>query len=274
LFSLHKIPVSVLLFAFASCVSGQDLYIVSAGADQAGMGYSCIAKPGFWSSFSNQATLAFNRQFSAGINYENRFNIRELGTRSARIIFPAWNTTMGVVYSNFGYRYFSRHKTGFACGMKLSETLAAGIQIDYLHEHTPGDYQQKNAITFEGGVLFAASDHTKLGLRIFNPVPGSIRKSFLPSAIETGTEINLSRLVSATAQAELATGRKARLSVGLEYQVSRGLQLRGGFSSGNTLFCFGLGYRAGPAQVDIGFMIHERLGVTSSASIIYAFNKH
>jgi long-subunit fatty acid transport protein len=273
LFSLHKISVSVLLFVFASCASGQDLYIVSAGADQAGMGYSCIAKPGFWSSFSNQASLAFRKQLSAGINYENRFNIKELGTRTAGIVIPAGKTTLGIVYSNFGYKYFSRHKAGIACGLNLSEKLAAGVQIDYLLEHTPGEYPQKNALTFEAGVLFDVSEKTRLGFRIFNPVPEPIRKSYLPSAIEAGTQINLSRQVSATAQAEMSTGRNVRISMGLEYRISARLQLRGGFSSGNTLFCFGMGYNVKSVAVDLGFMIHDRLGVSSSLSIVYEINK-
>jgi hypothetical protein len=273
LFSLHKIPVSVLLFIFASYASGQDLYIVSTGADQAAMGYSCIAKPGFWSSFSNQASLPYQKQFSAGFNYENRFNISELGTRTIGMTAPAGKTTISAVYSNFGYRYFSRHKAGIGCGLILSDKFAAGVQIDYIYEHTPGEYQKKNAVTFEAGILYETSDKTRLGIRVFNPVPPSIRKCYLPSAIEAGTEISLNSQVSATAQIEMATGRKPRLSAGLECRVLSRLNLRGGFSSGNTLLSFGMGYKIRSSTIDLGFMIHEKLGVTSSLSIIYTFIK-
>jgi len=272
LYSLHKIPVSILFFVFVSQASAQDFYILSAGAEQTGMGNSCIARPGFWSSFYNQASLAFQKHSTAGINYENRFNIRELGTRAAGIIIPAGRATLGAVYSNFGYKYFSRHTAGMACGMKLSGKIAAGLQIDYFLERTPGEHTQRSALTFEAGMILTVTETTAAGFRIFNPLPGSLRKNFLPSSIQSGVEVKLSRSLSVTAEAELATGGKARISMGLDYSILQRLQVRGGFRSGAEPFCFGLGYRMKMVKFDFGFMIHERLGITSSASVIYEFN--
>jgi hypothetical protein len=54
------------------------------GAGEAGMSYSCIMKKSFWSSFQNQASLAFNTSLSAGINYGNRFGNKELGRSSEK----------------------------------------------------------------------------------------------------------------------------------------------------------------------------------------------
>jgi hypothetical protein len=233
------------------------------------MGYSCIAKPGFWSSFSNQASLTFQQYPAAGINYENRFGIIELGTRTAGLILPAGRATLGGVYRNFGYRYFSRHSAGIACGMKLSEKLSAGVQADYFYERTPGEGTRRSSLTFEAGVLVSAGKNTTIGFRIFNPVPGSFRKNWLPSSITTGAEIRLNRLVSATADAELSTGGKARFSIGFEYLIVKNLQIRGGYGSGGSVFCFGIGYKMKSVKIDMGFILHERLGMTSSASLIY-----
>ena len=82
------------------------LIVLHAGAGEAGMGYVCVMKYGFWSSFHNQALLANNNSFSFGINYENRFSIKELGTRSAGLIIPAGKASLGAVYSHFGYSDF------------------------------------------------------------------------------------------------------------------------------------------------------------------------
>jgi hypothetical protein len=45
--------------------------------------------------------------------------------------------------------------------------------------------------------------------------------------------------------------------------------LRGGFSTDNNSFSFGLGYLIKVVQLDIGFITHEKLGVTSSVSFIF-----
>jgi hypothetical protein len=87
--SLLKIPVSFLLLFSSLTASAGDPYRLTAGAAETGTGYVCVMKNGFWSSFHNQATLASNSTLSCGFNYENRFSIIELGTRTAVLIIPA-----------------------------------------------------------------------------------------------------------------------------------------------------------------------------------------
>ncbi len=123
--SLRKLSVSALLTLISVTSSGIDRYSLSAGAGEAGAGYVCIMKKGFWASFCNQALLAENNSFSFGINYDNRFNISEMDTRTARLIIPSGRASLGVIYSNFGYADFRRDMTGVACGLKLSERLSA-----------------------------------------------------------------------------------------------------------------------------------------------------
>ena len=145
--SLLKISVS-LLFIFSSLsASADDPNRPSAGAGEAGTGYACITKKGFWSAFHNQANLAFSKSFSLGLNYENRFNISELGTRSLGFIIPAGKASLGAVYSHFGYTDFSRDMTGLACGLKLSKKISAGLQVDYFSEKTSGEYNNNQSVT-------------------------------------------------------------------------------------------------------------------------------
>jgi hypothetical protein len=56
---------------------------------------------------------------------------------------------------------------------------------------------------------------------------------------------------------------------GFEYEAVKKLWLRGGYSSDNNSFSFGLGYLIKLVQMDIGFVTHENLGVTSSISLIF-----
>ncbi len=233
------------------------------------MGSVCIMKTGFWSSFQNQALLASNNYFSAGINYNNRFNICELGTRTAGLIIPAGNSSLGIIYSNFGYKHFHRETAGLSCGIALSEKISAGVQIDYFSEKTSLEYERRDIITCQTGLLILPKENLSIGIHIFNPVPNSLRKSFLPTTLSVGAGLKLNKVLFAAAEAEMTTGNNLVVRTGLEYEVVNRFLLRCGFCTDNTSFTFGIGYILNRFQFDMGFATHEKLGITSSASLIF-----
>ncbi len=267
--SLLKISVSLFLLFLQIAATAGTPYCIRAGAGEAGMGYACVMKEGFWSSFHNQALLAFNKDYSFGFNYEDRFGISELGTRSAGVLIPAGKASAGAVYSNFGYADFKRDAAGIACGLKLSEKVAAGVQIDYFSERTSGEYSSYQYITFETGVAVLVTDNIKLGVHLFNPVPNSFRKNNQPMSLSAGAGINLNKSLFAGVEAEMSSGSNLALRTGFEFEVVKSLLLRAGFSTMNNSFCFGMGYMLGIVKLDLGFSTHDRLGVTSSASLIF-----
>jgi hypothetical protein len=269
LYSLHRIIVSVLLFSLFLTAYCGNPFLNSAGAGEAGMGSVCIMKTGFWSSFHNQALLAYNKSFTTGLNYENRFNLLELGTRTAGLTIPAGKTSLGIIYSHFGYSDFKRSMFGLACGMPLGENLSAGVQIDYFLENASGDYENHHAATCEAGIYFRPSEKVSVGVHIFNPVPNSLRKTIMPSSIRAGAGIELSKVLFAGAEAEMSSGEKLIIRTGFEYEVLKKLSLRGGFSSENTSFTFGLGYLLKSLRIDLSFASHEKLGITSNASLVF-----
>jgi hypothetical protein len=226
-------------------------------------------KNGFWSSFHNQAILAYNNTFSFGFNYENRFNISELGTRSLGLIIPAGKASLGAVYSHFGYADFKRDMTGLACGMSLSGKISAGLQVDYFSERASGEYDNNQSVTCEAGLLITPSENTRFGIHVFNPVPNSLRKTFLPTSLRIGAGINLNKSLFAGFETEMSSGSRLIIKTGFEYEAAKRLWLRGGFSTDNNSFSFGLGWMVKIVQMDIGFVTHERLGVTSSVSLIF-----
>lgn len=226
-------------------------------------------KRSFWSSFHNQASLAYNNSLSAGFNYENRFGIKELGTSSVGLIIPAGKAKVGAIYSHFGYSDFRRELAGLACGLHLSEKLSAGVQVDYFSEITPGEYNNNQFITCEAGLLLTPADNITIGIHIFNPIPNSIRKTTVPSILRTGMSTSLGESLFAGVEAEMSAGRNLIIRTGLDYEASKNLWIRGGFCTDNNSFSFGLGYLTKIVMIDLGFRTHDKLGVTSSASFIF-----
>ena len=246
-----------------------DPYILPAGAAQAGMSYVSVMKPGFWSSFHNQASLSLFRTYSCGVNYENRFGLKELSTCSVAITAPVWRASLGSIYSRFGYSDFRREIVGVACALTVSDKISAGIQIDYLSEKTYSEYNNINILTFETGVLISASEDVMIGIHLFNPVPNSLRKNEMVSVLTAGVGTNLSNNLFAGFETEITTRGNTDFRLGFEYEVVRSFIIRGGFRTLNPSFSFGIGYKAGPAIVDLSFTTHQKLGITSSVSLIF-----
>jgi hypothetical protein len=269
LFSLQKISVSVYLASLSLRLFAGDPYFMPAGAAEAGMSYISVMKPGFWSSFHNQASLSRYRKYSCGVNYENRFGLKELGTYSAGLIVPAGRASLAGLYSKFGYSDFRRDMAGIACAVPLSEKASAGIQIDYIAEKTYGEYYNTESVTFETGVIVSASDNVTIGVHLFNPLPNSIRENPMVSAITAGIGAKLNNSLFAGFETELNTDGLIDLRTGFEYIIAGNFILRGGFRTLNTSFSFGMGYMAGPAVVDLAFSTHQKLGVISSVSIVF-----
>lgn len=246
----------------------------SAGAAGTGMGSVSATGRGFWSSFSNQALLTENNRYTAGISFLNRFNIAELGTYSAAIIMPAGKSTGGIMYYRFGYSEYRREKIGLACGMRLSEKISAGVQVDYVAVTTSNKYAGSQSLTFETGLLFNPSESVSVGIHLFNPVPNSLRKSFVPSSLSAGIETEIGRSLVAAAEISMSSGRPLAIRLGFDYEAVSKLHLRGGFSTESTSFSFGTGFTWNTVIIDLAFATHERLGITTAASLIFIIREN
>jgi hypothetical protein len=269
LFSLQKISVPVCFAILSFTASAGDPHFMPAGARQAGMAYVCVMKNDFWSAFHNQAALSGNDRFLFGVNYENRFGIPELGTCTSAIIIPAGRAAVGSVYSHFGYRDFRRQMAGLSCGIPLSEKVSAGIQVDYFSEKTYGEYTGTQAVTFEAGLITSLNENVRIGIHVFNPVPASMRKREMISSLRAGAGAVLGKGLFAGLETEFTTDGNFDIRTGFEYQLSKDLWLLGGFRTQHSSFCLGLGYRIKQALVDISFSTHDKLGITSSVSLIF-----
>jgi len=238
------------------------------------MAYVCIMKPGLWTSFHNQASLAYNSNTAFSFSYENRFGINELSVKSACMIIPAGNGSAGLFYSRSGFTEYRREAIGLASGLKLTPGLSAGVQIDLFAEHQQGEYEDYLQISCEAGLIYELSQDIRIGIHIFNPVPNSLRSVPVPSSIRTGAGITISEVLFTGLEAELISGGKINIRTGFEYKSGKKAVLRCGYSTAEPSFTFGFGWITGPASVDIAFSTHPRLGVTSGFSFSFVSGKN
>src|SRR5437879_770897 len=94
-------------FVFLSEAGNEDYPV---GGRSSAMGNASVSLADVWSAHHNQAGLGFEKNISAGVYYENRFLLKELGVKGAVIALPEKGGTFGLCVTNFGYSLYSEKK--------------------------------------------------------------------------------------------------------------------------------------------------------------------
>ncbi len=241
------------------------------GGQGAAMGQAWVALNDSWAGFRNQAALAVNHNFWAGIHHENRFLTSELGLSTLGFLIPVSPGTFGIDISHFGYSQLNTTRIGLSYGMKFSEKFMAGIGLAYHRMQVAGEYKDRNAFTVEGGILYAPVEKLTLGAYIFNPTRSSFDDSqSLPPIIGAGATFRPSQKVVLTLQVDDNTESSPNVRGGLEFTATKNFCFRLGYSSGNPEgLTGGFGWMVKDINFDLSFGYHRILGYTPQLSVSY-----
>ncbi len=254
-------------------MAGGEIYTI--GSRSASMGRSSVAIVDFWSTMNNQAGIALFTKPSVGIYYENRFLINELSTKSIAGIVPAKFGVFAATYNNFGYNKYNEQKIGLAFAKSFGKFIRIGLQLDYLMTVQGNNYGNKNNVTFEIGLQSDVSDKITIGAWVYNPIMVKLsdydnEKS--PAILRFGFSWHISDNFFATMEAEKNTFiNPVIMRGGLEYTIQGKYFFRTGFSTKNEIFSFGFGLNIKQLTFNISAIMHETLGFSPQASLIYNF---
>jgi hypothetical protein len=227
-----------------------------------------------WSTFHNQAGLAGLESFSAGVFYESRFMVDELSHTAGSLVIPIKSGTFGVSFSQFGKGTYKEHKIGLAFAKSLSKKISAAIQLDYLSERFPENERAAGFVTFEAGIVYAATEELFLGAHIFNPIQGGIKTlegvQKMPAVFRIGGHYQFPKMVLLIIETEKNFENPLLFKSGLEFSPVKNLALRFGVSGKPVAYTAGIGFQTGKITTDIGFSYHGNLGITPSVSIRFA----
>jgi len=248
-----------------------------AGGRGAGMANASVCLSDFWAVQNNQAALAGLRTITAGAFYENRFLVKELSLKSAAFILPVKSGVFGLTTSYFGYSLYNETKTGVSFSKQLGKWLSAGVQLDYLTVHLGDNYGKKNAFTFEAGILASLTKDLTFGFHVFNPVQVKLSGDYperIPAVIRTGFSYAFSEKVLAALEIEKNSNEKQQFKAGLEYKVIQSAYIRAGIATNPTMESFGFGLDFKNFTIDFASSVHQVLGFSPQASVIYHFLSH
>lgn len=266
--------VSFILILFLANTSHATNGNVPEGGRSSAMAGASVALSDFWSLQNNQAGLAFYNHLAAGAYVENRFMVKELSLKSAGMVLPISKGVFGLKMSYFGYALYNESKIGLAYARQLSEKIAVGVQLDYLHLAFGDDYGKKGALSFELGVLAKVNDHLSLGAHIYNPINAKIADyadERIPASIRLGAAYAFDDKLLLSAEVEKDTEFDPVAKLGIEYRIVKAVYVRGGLATNPGLYSFGFGLNLKNLKLDFSSSIHHVLGYSPQISIVYQF---
>ncbi len=245
------------------------------GARQAGMGRASVAATDFWSLHNNPAGISLAQSPAAGLAYENRFLMKELGLKSAGFVLPINYGVLGLSFNQFGYKNYNENKLGLAYSVAFSPALRMGLQLDYLSLRAEG-YDGKQHITFEYGVQYDINTKLSVAATFFNPTGvkhSQLTGERIPVVARLGFGYKFTDQLIALGEVEKMSGFRPDLRLGLEYALQESFFLRTGIGVKPGNFTFGAAWNLGQVQLDLSANIHQELGGNLQASIVYFFKK-
>lgn len=274
--NIRKMIISIIAFFYSLLsIAQHDQY--PAGTRLRALGDGTVALADRWSCFSNPAALGYVKEISAGIYFENRFNLKELNTGAFTFNLPLGHNHFNLNFYSFNNSViYTRQKIGIAYSLLLSGNLSAGVQFHLLRTDVE-DYGNSLGFCGEFGLFYKPGKRISVGADIFNPTlskysDGSGER--IPTVIKAGLAYQVSQqsFIIGEVLNSSTGGYSAR--GGVEYMYKSKLSLSMGIASAPFKACFGLGMRYNHLRIGLSLQYMQALDATPGAGIDYVFKEY
>lgn len=247
------------------------------GARSAALGNSSVSLSDVWSSYNNQAGLAWLKNIEAGAFYENRFLLPELSSQGLAVAVPVKRIgCWGFNFTRFGYTQYNENKFGLAFARSFGPIFSAGIQFNLHWIHIGEGYG--DLVTASGELSFQVKPLPKwvMAAHVFNPTRTPLAdytREKIPTIFRLGTSYEFHEKVLASAELQADLDFHPIFRAGVEYHIVEQLFLRIGFSSNPVSPTFGFGLQIKGFKLDAAAAWQPVLGFSPQASLSYKFGK-
>lgn len=247
------------------------------GARSLGLANANVTLHDIWSTNNNQAGLAYLKSFEVGFSYENRFGLSELSLKNLNAATPIKFGAIGLTVQQFGFTDYNENKFGLAYGLKISEKVSLGAQIDYLFVSiSETQTSNKSGFTAEVGLLAKLTDKLTMGFHVFNlpntSLSGDIEQK-IPMIFSAGLNYEFSKKVFAVVDIEKAIDLDPNVKIGIEYHPIEPLYFRGGINTFDFKFAFGMGVKVRSFNIDFAISHQTYIGYVSQIALRYTLSK-
>ncbi len=265
--NLPPVYLLVTLF-FTQTIFAQENFPI--GSRAAALANAVVMESDIWSVGHNQAGLGDYNNFSIGFHHENKYVVKEHALHALVLTVPVKPGTIGFSYTYFGYPKYNESKIGLAFGRSFGDKISAGIQMNYHYVYVSGEYENRHAVTVEGGIQYKPVESLRIGVHIFNPSRSRLSPVDIDTLVTTlraGISYSPVEKLWMAIETEKNLTQNLRIKSGIEYEILDGLCLRTGIITHPVQNTFGLGFNIGRINADVAFSHNQTLGFTPHFSM-------
>jgi len=227
-----------------------------------------------WTSFNNPAMLGYIDKSELGLQFENRYLISELSTKSLQMGIASNLVNTGLSFSHFGYSLYHEMIVGLGFGRNFSNKFAMGVQFNYYSAYFSASNSYRGTLFPQVGLSVKIHSNFSLGFTAFNPFQTNIKTDYtikkLPSIYSFGSEYLFSPELLWRTQIDKELSSNYRFATGFEYHMLESLSVKlGAYNTDYLVPCMGFGWYGGSFLIDINCELHPLLGLNSMAAIKY-----
>jgi hypothetical protein len=237
---------------------------------------SSVSISDVWAYHNNPGALGNLKKTSFGLSYENRYLLKETQFQGFCFASPIKIGVISVGGQFYGSDNLKTYRAGFGYSLKLTDYLAAGVQLNSLGIRLPSYYGSKNSITAEIGIQAFINENWSIGFSTFN-ITNSKLASFQNEQFSTvmrlGTAYKISKNVQLFLQADKSILHKIQFKTAFEYNSKEKFFFRGGISTQPLFISFGFGYHFKKMDLNLGSSYQQILGWCPSFTLNFELNK-
>lgn len=246
------------------------------GARSSGLGESSVTFVDAFSFHHNPGALGFLSEGTVGFSYQSRYLLKELQSQGFAVAQPLKKGVVSVGGQFYGYEQFRTNRIGGGYSMKLSDNIAAGVQLNYMSLRLDPAYGVRHTLSGEFGLLGKINDDISIGFSVINlgrAKLANFQDDRFSTLIRLGASYQIVEDLLITAEISQEVAFKSRVRGGLEYnpEAVSMLFVRCGVQSNPMELAFGFGLDFDPVKLDLATQYNQLLGWTPSAGLIVDF---
>jgi len=231
-----------------------------------------------WSAFSNPSNISYLKNSGFGFQYENRFLLNELSTKSVFANLPTTLVDMALSASYFGYNQYNEILLGIGFARNFSDKFSLGVQFNYSATYFGPEIKYLGVFFPQIGLNLKLSPKFHLGFSTFNPFQQNINSDFsikrLASVFSLGCEYSFSDDFVFRSQLDKEISSNYRFGAGFDYTMLNFLTVKlGAYTHGYLVSCLCLSTNFGSFSFSYNADFHPLLGLVSIASVRYDLQK-
>jgi hypothetical protein len=229
------------------------------------------------SALFNPSLIAWYAKNGIGMNYFDRYGLKELGAFNGCLYLPGRKLSFGVDVSTFGYEAYRESQFRFLLARRLNGQWALGVGFQYAFLQTELLEEPVGQLSTDIGLTFAPVDNLLIGLLVMNLPSARLGdesvdvKDFKTYLIQTGIRWEVINKVFIVCTVETNNEQAVTGSAGMEYQPFEDFAIRTGIKGNPFLPSLGMGYCFSPFAVDAAIVYHPVLGVSSGIGLQFTF---